>query len=289
MSDFKAVFNKHDLSELFVIAPPKRTLTAWEPTMVESVIGSVPTGTKPQPMEITLTLTTFADTPEDRLADLRTLSQWLAVDEPKPIVLTDEVLNTVWSGGRWVDEYALRDAYPTGAPKVTPALNATTAEVTFICPDPRAYITAANFFPTSEGESINDTKNARGYVWDSPASMQPATIGGTAPTKPRFYFNGLHGDSSGKFSLKLKYTDEQNTQQTKYVTIDAAEDASLNVDVDFEKRMLRVGESGGGGTLYPVFDAQLEWFDLIAGTTYTLEVAAGGFSRISFSYYPRWW
>ena len=289
MSDFKAVFNKHDLSELFVIEPPKRTLTAWEPTMVESVIGSVPTGTKPQPMEITLTLTTFADTPEDRLADLRTLSQWLAVDEPKPIVLTDEVLNTVWSGGRWVDEYALRDAYPTGAPKVTPALNATTAEVTFICPDPRAYITAANFFPTSEGESINDTKNARGYVWDSPASMQPATIGGTAPTKPRFYFNGLHGDSSGKFSLKLKYTDEQNTQQTKYVTIDAAEDASLNVDVDFEKRMLRVGESGGGGTLYPVFDAQLEWFDLIAGTTYTLEVAAGGFSRISFSYYPRWW
>lgn len=286
MSDFTAVFNKHDLSELFVISPPVRNLTAWEPTMVESVIGSVPTGTKPQPMEITLTLTTFAETPEDRLADLRTLSQWLAVDEPKPIVLTDEVLNTVWSGGRLVDEYALRDAYPTGAPKVTPVHNATTADVKFICPDPRAYITQENFFPTSEGGSINDTKNVRGHVWDSPASMQPVTIDGTAPTKPEFYFNGLHGDSSGKFSLKLKYTDERNTQQTKYVTIDAAENASLNVDVDFEKRTLRVGS---GGVLRPVFDAQLEWFDLIAGTTYTLEVAAGGFSRISFSYYPRWW
>lgn len=283
MSEFTAVFNKHDLSDLFTISPPVRTLTAWEPTMVESVIGSVPTGTKPQPMEITLDLTTFAATPQARLEALRTLSSWLAVDEPRPLVLTDEVLGRVQvggSGGTWKDVYALRDAFPTGAPNVTPALNASTARVKFVCPDPRAYLADANFFPTGSATEINDSKQTR-LVWLSSSEQVTATFTGTAPTKPVFRFVGLYGGPNGYFRFSVGFV-EGNSFVWHPISIAAASDASLTVKVDFEARTLTIGTTN-------VVDMSLEWFNVDPNKTCSFRVESGGFSSGSVSYYPRWW
>lgn len=282
MSDFKAVFNLHDLSELFVISPPERTLTAWEPTSVEAVIGATPTGTKAQPMEIKLTLTTFAETERQRLADLRTLSSWLAVDEPKSLVLTDELYGEYSSGNR---AYMMRYAWPSGAPKVTPALNATTVEVTFICPDPRAYETVYTYVPSTETWTVSEQKQEIGHIWSSPEQQYVGKIFGTAPTKPRVHLHGVHGDETGKFYLSIYPSSGSGSRCN--VIFDAAEDASLEVDVDSETRTLRIGPEGG--TLTPVYDLQMDWSDLTPDVTYTSTLMRGWFTSGALNYYPRWW
>ena len=69
MSAYTAWFNGHDLGERFVASPPERNLVTWEPDLVAmpSGYGSLFAGTKAQAMEITLRLTTFAETLEQRL------------------------------------------------------------------------------------------------------------------------------------------------------------------------------------------------------------------------------
>ena len=278
MSDFKAYFNKHDLSELFTISPPVRTLTPWEPTSVEAVIGATPTGTKAQPMEIKLTLTTFAETVEQRLSDLRTLRKWLAVDEPKSLVLTDEVVAQVLVSGEYVDEYEMHYAWPSGAPKITPSQNAMTAEVTFICPDPQAYQTNYQWSP-----AVRNDKKTWSLVL-SPDGHAETVIRGTAPTKPQFTLYGVHGfNTDVPFNLFVSTSaTEELPYQYHYISIPAAPDASLTVDLNFETRTLTIG-----GT--PVMDMDLEWFDLPAGSTCTVYAANGGFKSGFMRYYPRWW
>ena len=280
MSDFTAVFDRHDLSELFVISPPVRTLTPWEPTSVEAVIGATPTGTKSQPMEITLQLTTFAATLEQRLADLRTLSSWLAVDEPKQLILSDAYIGTLLLTNR----YEMRYAWPSGAPKVTQALNATTVEVTFVCPDPRAYEIGevrpgeeeyydGRFYyePTAEGFTTMDLSESDTF-----------TVRGTAPTLPRFDIFGAYGSAqSGKLRIELRKT--ENSQLLHYFTLDLAHDASSTVRIDMEKRTVTVDNVA-------VLDMGINWFALEPGVTFTVSLGtAGGFRQLNMVYYPRWW
>ena len=280
MSDYEAYFDHHDLSELFVISPPVRTLTAWEPTSVEAVIGATPTGTKAQPMEITLQLTTFAATLEQRMADLRTLSSWLAVDEPKQLILSDAYIGTLLLTNR----YEMRYAWPSGAPKVTQALNATTVEVTFVCPDPRAYEIGevrpgeeeyydGRFYyePTAEAFTTMDLSESDTF-----------TVRGTAPSMPIFRIFGAYGSAqSGKLRIELRKT--ENSQLLHYFTLDVASDASSDIVVDMEKRTVTVD---GTNTL----DMGINWFALEPGVTFTVSLGTpGGFRQLIISYYARWW
>ena len=281
MSNYEAYFNRHDLSELFEIVPPVRTLTTWEPTSVETVIGATPTGTKSQPMEITLQLTTFAATLEQRLADLRTLSSWLAVDEPKQLILSDAYIGTLLLTNR----YEMRYAWPSGAPKVTQALNATTVEVTFVCPDPRAYEIGevrpgeeeyydGRFYyePTAEGFTTMDLSESDTF-----------TVRGTAPSMPSFNIYGAYG-SAQSGQLRIVLTAIVNGKQIlHYFTLDLAHDASSTVRIDMEKRTVTVDGVA-------VLDTGINWFALEPGVTFTVSLAtAGGFQQLNIIYYPRWW
>lgn len=280
MSNYEAYFDRHDLSELFVISPPVRTLTPWEPTSVEAVIGATPTGTKSQPMEITLQLTTFAATLEQRLDDLRTLSSWLAVDEPKQLILSDAYIGTLLLTNR----YEMRYAWPSGAPKVTQALNATTVEVTFVCPDPRAYEIGevrpgeeeyydGRFYyePTAEAFTTMDLSESDTF-----------TVRGTAPTLPTFNIYGAYGSAqSGKLIVELRKT--KNSQLLHYFTLDLASDASSDIRIDMEKRTVTVDNVA-------VLDMGINWFALEPGMTFTVSLGtAGGFRQLNIIYYPRWW
>ena len=283
MSDYSAYFDHHDLSELFVISPPVRTLTAWEPTSVEAVIGATPTGTKAQPMEIKLTLTTFAATVEQRLADLRTLSSWLAVDEPKQLILSDAYIGTFFLTNR----YEMRYAWPSGAPKVTPALNAMTAEVTFVCPDPRAYeIGEVRPFEEEYYDGrFYDNPSAEAFTTMDLSESDTFTVRGTAPTMPTFNIYGAYGSESGQLRIDISKT--ENSLLLHRFTLDLAHDASSTVRINMEKRTVTVDDVA-------VLDTGINWFALEPGVTLTVSLGRttggfGGFQQLTIGYYPRWW
>ena len=262
-----AIFDGHDLSTLFVVMPVERQLTTWEPSLVQNVVGSIATGTKPQPMEIKLRLTTFSATNEQRLADLRTLAGWLAVDEPKALILTDAHTGTYGA----TELYEVRDALPTGTTKVDHALNAATVEVTFICPDPRAYEAGYQdgrfWWPRPTGVSILGSGASNTF-----------TVRGTASTMPTFHFYEAHGDAQGRFRIRL-----MEGQLVRHVlSLGVAEDASSEILIDMEKRTITVDD-------VTVFDMSFDWFALEPGTTYTVSLVYGDFSQLNISYNPRWW
>ena len=275
MSDYKAWFNSHDLSELFVISPPERTLTAWEPTMVDAVIGATPTGTKAQPMEITLTLTTFADTLEDRLADLRTLSEWLAVSEPKRLYLSDEMMGS---------ECLYREAIPKDTPRVTHAHNATNVTVKFICPDPRATL---GDYPPSQYPSI-----IRRVHHFSSASPFDGTAGGTAPTNTVIKATGVTGDSDNEFQIKVTCYDSGNHALSDYggtITIPAWPGTALVYVIINSERRTYTRRSQSSTVTLPL-PPDSDWIMIAGGHRMTIEVTKGSCSSdTEIIYTPRWW
>ena len=275
MSDFKAWFNGHDLSTLFVISPPERNLVTWEPTMADAVIGAVPTGTKAQPMEITLQLTTFAATLEQRLADLRTLSGWLAVDEPKRLYLSDEMIGS---------DCLYRDAMPKDAPKVTYALNAATAEVKFVCPDPRAYL--GDYPPSQYPTTIERTHHF------SPDSPFDGTAGGTAPTNTIIRATGVTGDSDNEFQIKVTCYDSGNHVLSDCggtITI-PAQSRFMLLYVIFDSEGRTYTRRSQSGTTQPPLPPDSDWIRISGGHRMTVEVTKGNCSSdTQISYTPRWW
>lgn len=274
MNENKAWFDSHDLSTLFKVAPPERNLVTWEPTMVDAVIGATPTGTKAQPMEITLTLTTFADTLEDRLADLRTLSEWLAVSEPKRLYLSDEMMGS---------ECLYREAIPKDTPRVTHAHNAANVTVKFICPDPRA--TLGDYPPSQYPSTIRRVHHF------SPASPFDGTAGGTAPTNTVIRANGVTGDSNNEFQIKVTCYDSENHALSDYggtITIPASNATALvYVIIDSERRTYT--RRSQSSTVRLPLPPDSDWIMIAGGHRMTIEVTKGNCSDSEISYTPRWW
>ncbi len=275
MSDYKAYFNGHDLSALFVISPPERNLVTWEPTMVEAVIGAVPTGTKAQPMEITLRLTTFAETLEQRLADLRTLSGWMSVDEPKRLYLSDEMIGS---------DCLYREAMPKDTPKVTHAFNAATAEVKFICPDPRALL---GTYPPPQ----NDTVVIETCPFDNDAAYQ-GTLVGTAPTDTIIRIDNPLPDDNGAFQLSIVcYADDARSR------VLSGYGGTLNLPIPTNATRIIVRSESrrysvyfGNAVIQQPAPLNVDWIRVYCGHPVKVEVTKGTCDEGShLSYNPRWW
>ena len=271
MSAYTAIFNGHDLSQLFVISPPERTLTTWEPDLVAmpNGYGSLFAGTKAQAMEITLRLTTFAETLDDRLADLRTLSGWLFVDEPKKLAFTDESYDYTTIGGYERTGNLYRMALPTGTPKVTHTLNAATAEVKFICPDSRAYL--------GYGPSLQGVEDEFFFAANEEYDGYPM---GNAPTETRIFLENVCGDSDGVFQMEFTCYDAEKFGGA--ITLDVASNANAYIMVDSEDRTYSNDMS-----LEP-YPLDNDWIQIVGGHRTTARVTRGSCETDVF-YYPRWW
>ena len=256
MSEYTATFDGHDLSELFTIAPPVRKLVTWEPTLLDGAsIGALFAGTKTQAMEVTLTLTTFADTLEERLDAFDTLALWLAVDEPKVLTLSDEVKTVSGS------TYTLhRLALPTGTPQIDHAFNADTASVTFICPSPlkSGLFRTKMFLPS--GELAHQ-------------------IYGNAPTYPSIAFSGVSGDSDGKFAIDLNYT----YAPVQHIVLDVGTSGTVNVQLNCATRTYYVN---GVRKMLPL---ETLWPVFYGGQYVIFAVQSGGFTSCTFEYTDMWW
>ena len=202
-------FDGHDLTALFTVDHKlTRGLPAWEPSLVDvpARVGSIYGGTRAVPLEITMRLCPRALDRDERHEDFRTLASWLAVTEPKQLVLGDE-------GGRY------RMAIPTGTAEIEPYLDADVVEVTLTCPDPRLY-----------GESKTTTVGT---------SAKSVTIGGTAQTALTVTVTATP-NSSGNWTLTNVTTGEYmlvklTTGSSHSVVIDCA---SRTVTVDNSVVML---------------------------------------------------
>ena len=284
MSDYKAYFDGHDLSDPFVIAPPERSLVTWEPSLVQmpAGYGSLFAGTKAEVMEVKLTLTTFSETLEQRIEDLRMLSYWLFVTEPRSLYLTDEHFEAYLPSTGTTDCYLYRYAVPKGTPKVTHALNAATAEVTFVCPDPRAYASTSPFRPGG----------LRMVVYIDSVDGYDGALLGTAPVGVTIDLQDVCGDGDGKFQLVITcYRDSTEFGEDPampgfggVLTVDLASNANATLHIDSEKRVFTLNDHPQPLPL------GCDWVRLIGTRRVTMEVTKGSVTGESyFAYQPRWW
>ena len=194
---YPVLFDGHDLGSLFAIEyHMERNVGAWTPNLIEapSAMGALFGGTQPNPVTITMELYTFAKTRDERQEALRTLSGWLAVDEPKMLQLGDE-------GGRY------RMAVPTDEMPIEAFLNAESVSVSFVCPDPRLY-----------GEEHTVTVPANGSV--------TFLVGGTAPTMPTVSANVGTSAVGEQWRLAL----EDGT----YLLYESASDAASSMPMTYD-------------------------------------------------------
>lgn len=155
-TDYACMFDGHDLTQFFVVDyQMERRLPTWEPALVDvpARSGALFGGTRANPVTIGMRLAVIDRYRDRRQELLRMLAGWLAVDEPKKLVLGDE-------GG------AYRLAIPSDDAQVTPHLNADSVELTFTCPDPLLH-----------GETRTATVPSGGTA--------TIHVVGTAPTAPR--------------------------------------------------------------------------------------------------------
>ena len=168
---YTCTFDGHDLTLLFSVEyHMSRALPTWEPTLVEVPnTGALFGGTRALPVTITMQLVSLDSTRDGRQEALRTLAGWLAVDEPKQLILGDE-------GGRY------RLAIPTDEAAIEPFLNADSVEVSFTCPDPLLHGTERTVTVPSGGSVT-------------------ISVGGTAPARPTITANSARGSSSGAWAV----------------------------------------------------------------------------------------
>ena len=129
MQPVSLFFDNHELSELFTVERHViRRLPTWEPNLVDvpGMSGAIYAGTRALPTTVEMDLYFLSEDRHQRQVDIRTLASYLAVDEPKALVLGDE-------GGLW------RKAVPQLEQPITAYLNADAVHLTFICPDPWLY------------------------------------------------------------------------------------------------------------------------------------------------------
>lgn len=196
-------FDGHDLTSLFVVSHElARGLPKWEPVLVDvpARVGTIYGGTRALPLEITLQLCPRSLDRDTRHESFRTLAGWLAVSEPRQLVLGDE-------GGRY------RLAVPTDTAEITPYLDGDVVEVKLTCPDPRLY-----------GETKTKTVGT---------SATNVTIGGTAATALTVSVTATP-NSSGNWTLTNITTGEYilvklATGSSHAVAIDCAK-RTLTVD-----------------------------------------------------------
>jgi len=270
MSEYKAYFDGHDLTTLFEIAPPEREMVTWEPRLVDmpSGYGSQFVGTSAQSMKITLELTTFSETLEQRLNDLHTLAGWLAVNEPKKLFLYDEQEPIAGA-------YMFRYAVPTGTPQIAHAYNAATATVSFICPDPRTYVTS-NYY----SEPFSRVA-ARFYGTD----YGSGDVECNAPVEAKIFVSGAYGDANGKFALRVECWDN-HTLMTDYggtITLDIPSDTPKTVYIRSDNRTCTIG-----GIAKPL-PLENDWIIIRGGVMVQAKVIQGGCTEGTVSYSPRWW
>lgn len=178
---YALTFDGHDIGAAYAVERhATRTLSSWEPNLVDVAgrIGALYAGTRALPAQVTVDIYALGSTREARQAEMRTLADWLAVDEPKTLTLGDEEVNSV---------QLTRKAIPTGESMQEAYLSADHAEVTFVCPDPRLY------GATGVVGRINAQNGATISV----------TVGGTAPTEPM-----LAGTATGNSAGLWKLVDE---------------------------------------------------------------------------------
>lgn len=171
---YSLIFDGHDLTEHFAIERhATRTLGVWEPNLVDvpGRSGALFGGTRRMPVTLTFDLYAIDGTREERQQAMRMLAGWLAVDEPKQLVLGDE-------------SPRYRMAVPSGEGMQEAYLNADHASVTFTCPDPWLY-----------GEVVTETLPSGGTL--------TITVGGTAPTWPTITANAT-GGSQGSWIVTLE-------------------------------------------------------------------------------------
>lgn len=192
---YTATFDGHDLSDLFTITDVTRSVAAWETTSVDvpGRNGSMVTGTRAVPVDVSMTLWTKAPTVMERQESLRALAAWLAVDEPKALQLGDE--NGLW-----------RMALPVEAGEVAQHFEADSTTLTFRCYDPILY-----------GDEVTVTVPSGGSV--------TFTVGGTAPTWPTVAASSALEGSSGYWRLILDegdHLDADTGSSAKAVSADCA-------------------------------------------------------------------
>ena len=273
MNENKAWFDSHDLSTLFKVAPPERNLVTWEPTLIDSPrYGAIAAGTKAQPLQIALTLTTFADTLEGRLADLHTLAGWLAVDEPKELVLTDE---RPYYPSTW-NSRMLRFALPTGTPQITYAHNAASAKVTFVCPDARGYATDGEYDPSIPFPSRIDQRTE--FVTPI-SSSHVVTLRGTAPTEASIEIVNAQGNSNGVFEMRFRDT---GTNSSSCITLPISASEQVDVVLDCENRTLTIDG-------VQVFNPLVDWMRFKCGSSYEVSCTKGDYGNCQITYFTRWW
>lgn len=267
MSDYTAYFDGHDLSTLFTLGRPERRLVGWEPTLIDrpSAVGALYAGTKAQSVEVTMQLVTLDNTDVGRQFALRTLAGWLAVDEPKPLVLTDEVVP--WGNGT---AGVFRNAVPKGEPTIKPAINADVVSVTFICTDPLLYL-GDGFGTSLVSHNIS-------------SSQITFTVRGTAPTYPNFNLEDVRGDSNGVFRMFVVSSD-----RTVYnrITFSADPNPSEQFDVSIYCS-IRSARTPDNARVPLTLDSG--WPRLSGGQSITLTIEKGSVANISnVSYTPTWW
>ena len=263
---YTATFDGHDLSTLFTVGRPERTLVGWEPNLIDgaSSAGAFFAGTKAQPVEVTIPLTTIDGTDLGRMTALRTLAGWLAVSKPRALVLSDERVQS--NGTVPVFRYAV----PKGAPKIDPAINADTLSVTFVCADPLLH--AGNGVELTSYQSFN-------------SSPKTLTIVGTAPTYPIFVLKDVRGDSNGLFRMHVTSGDDTINERITF-DADPSPAETLNVTVNCKRRTARTDANE------PVAMALSSgWPRFTGGQTVTLTVEKGSIdhSTSSVIYNATWW
>ena len=238
----RVLFNGYELSRHFIVSDLRNALL---PRSIKTVDvpgrdGTVFTGSTLSERTIGMTLTVLDRTAEGRQAAARTLAAILAVDEPKPLSLSID-------GGLWYM------AMPNATEDGRRYRNATSYDVTFVCPDPVAY-----------GPEKLVTVPSGGSV--------TFTVDGTYPAMPTISASSAANGGGGFWRVRL--------EDGSYViaTIPAGV-ASAPVLADCAKRVLRVNDS------VALLDPEADWLVLEPGE-HTLEMTGTGAAVVTFN--ERW-
>ena len=202
----QVIFNGFDLTSHYLVSDLKASLL---PRIINTVEvsgrdGSVLTGVTHTARTITMTLTVRAKDIEDRQMAARMLAAALAVDEPKPLILS-------------IDGGLYYMAIPNAEAEGERYRHATRFEVSFIVPDPVAYGTERSVTVPSGGSVTFE-------------------VGGTYPTMPQVSAANAKNGSGGFWRLRMEDGSYLIASIPSGVT-------TAPVVADCAKRVLRVNNS----------------------------------------------
>lgn len=191
------IFDGHSFGELFLYGDPSIEILNSTPDLrdVAGKNGSTFVGNRFGNAVVTFTVAVDGGAEERRDAFSK-LGAWLAVDEPKPLVLPDTP-----------DRYYM--AVPNGSLALNRAMGAEVTQVSFTIVDPVAY-----------GREAVVTVPSGGSV--------TFNVDGTYKTKPRIQANAVRDSSSLIWGLRLDGGD--------FVHVNTGSAAAVAVDIDCDER-----------------------------------------------------